>query len=310
MRRKGKLTRHRRVGAHKQSQMGKIMPPITIQNNGDIMKAVKRIMTGPLTMIVIMADWCGHCQTLKPKYNSIMANSHHTIQNVAIDETMADQFNDALTKSIAGSKPLEVNGFPSLLLLDKNGHVKSAVPNDLSIIKSTTENMGNATNNKSKNVSVPTMETTKEEEEEEEEEENNTMSQKVPVIKVNTQSVQEEYEPASINKSVSGKKVSLSPLPISKQSQQLNQSNQSNLASPPAPESSMSADGIIPSRKSPTEELSQKGGSLYGSIASAAYKLAPPAVLMAAAAAMMKHKRNNSRNSRKTKKNRRSKRRA
>jgi len=297
MRRKGKQTRRRRVGAHKQSQMGKIMPPITIRNNGDIMKAMKRIMTGPLTMIVIMADWCGHCQTLKPKYNNIMANSRHTIQNIAIDETMAEQFNRALTKSVVGSKPLEVKGFPSLLLLDKNGQVKSAVPNDVTIIKSTTENLGNVpsiTNNKN----------TGEEEEEEEAVANNpsvepveqdiTMSRNAPVIKVNTSNVQ-EYVPTSMNKNVSGKVSSLSPLPMSKQS---------NIASPPAPEASMGADGIIPSRKSPAEELSQKGGSLYGSIASAAYKLAPPAVLMAAAAAMMK------RNSRTTKKNRRSKRRA
>jgi thiol-disulfide isomerase/thioredoxin len=291
--------------------MGKIMSPITIRNNGDIMKAIKRIMTGPLTMIVIMADWCGHCQTLKPKYNNIMANSRHTIQNVAVDETMADQFNRALTKSIVGSEPLTVKGFPSLLLLDKNGQVKSAVPNDVTIIKSTTENLGNvpSINNENpkpvKQNSI-TQQNTEEEEGElvnnlsvEPVEQDITMSRNAPVIKVNTSNVQdsqEEYVPTSMNKNVSGKVSPLSPLPISKQS---------NIASPPAPEVSMGADVIIPSRKSPAEELSQKGGSLYGSIASAAYKLAPPAVLMAAAAAMMKRSSRNKKKGNRTKKSRR-----
>ena len=245
-----------------------------------------------------------------------MANSRHTIQNIAIDETMADQFNRALTKSIVGSEPLTVKGFPSLLLLDKNGQVKSAVPNDVTIIKSTTENLGNVPsihNNENpkpvKQNSVTQQNTEEEDEEEEEELVNNlsvepveqdiTMSRNAPVIKVNTSNVQdsqEEYVPTSMNKNVSGKVSPLSPLPISKQS---------NIASPPAPEASMGADVIIPSRKSPAEELSQKGGSLYGSIASAAYKLAPPAVLMAAAAAMMKRSRRNKKKGNRTKKSRR-----
>jgi thiol-disulfide isomerase/thioredoxin len=319
---KQRLTRLSRLGKRAQSEMGKIMKPITIQNNGDIMKAVQRIMAGPLTLIVVMADWCGHCKDLKPKYDNVMANSRHTIQNVAIDETYADAFNKALTSSIPSAKPLEVKGFPSLLLLDKNGTVKSAVPNDIPIIKSTTENLGNAKLNTNENTKAPsklpmasnqTNSTTPNSvEQDEDQDEDIPISQNAipsprPVIKVKT----EEYQAKSMNKNVkSPSPVNiLSPTPISK-----TVASNSLVASPPLPEQPLGSEGssipdadvTVESRNSPAQTATkegQQGGSLYGSIASAAYKLAPPAVLMAAAAAMMKRNKNN-----KTKKNRRSKR--
>jgi thiol-disulfide isomerase/thioredoxin len=319
---KRKQTRLTRLGTRVHSEMGKIMKPITVQNNGDIMKAVQRIMTGPITMVVIMADWCGHCKDLKPKYDNIMANSRHTIQNVAIDETYADEFNKALTESIPSAKPIEVKGFPSLVLVKPNGEVVSAVPNDTQTIKSTTENLGNANlneNSKSPTKLRSTMaanqlnESTPDPVEQDEDTIMSTVANannsSRPVIKVNTKNVNtSEYQPTSMNKSVkNASPVNISPTPISKT---VSQSN-SLVASPPSPEEPLipDADVIVGSRSTPAQTASkegQAGGSLYGSIASAAYKLAPPAVLMAAAAAMMKRSKNNKNN--KTKKNRRSKR--
>jgi len=303
--------------------MGKIMKPITIQNDGDIMKAVQRIMTGPITMVVIMAKWCGHCKDLEPKYNSIMRNSEHTIQNVAIDETYADKFNQALTTSIPSAKPIEVKGFPSLVLVKPSGEVVSAVPNDTKMIQSTTETLGKANLNTNENSKAPSklpMASTTPDpvEQDDDVDQDITMSRNAmpsprPVIKVKT----EEYQAKSMNKSVkSPSPVNiLSPTPSSK----IAPSN-SLIASPPLPEQPLSSEGpsipdadvTVGSRNSPAQTASkegQGGGSLYGSIASAAYKLAPPAVLMAAAAAMMKrNKRNKNNKNNKTKKNRRSKR--
>ena len=334
---KRKQTRLTRLGTRVHSEMGKIMKPITVQNNGDIMKAVQRIMTGPITMVVIMADWCGHCKDLKPKYDNIMANSLHTIQNVAIDETYADQFNKVLTESIPSAKPIEVKGFPSLVLVKPNGQVVSAVPNDTQTIKSTTENLGNANLNENPKSPTKLRSTMASNQLNEstpdpvEQDEDITMSRNAanaanaanganaanaanaannssrPVIKVNTKNVNTaEYQPTSVNKSVNNASPVniLSTTPISKT---VSRSN-SLVASPPSPEEPLipDADVIVGSRSTPAQTASkegQAGGSLYTSIASAAYKLAPPAVLMAAAAAMMKRNKNN-----KTKKNRRSKR--
>ena len=308
--RKQTKRRHRRASTI-HSEMGKIMEPITIKNTGDIMHAIKRIIAGPLTMIVVMADWCGHCQTLKPKYQNIMANSNHTIQNVALDDTMVRSFNKALLQEIPNAEEVNVEGYPSLLLLDNNGKMKSAVPNDTTIIKSTTENLGKSTtltNNKnSRSVQPPVsrnsglneviVENEEEEEKEEEEEANNsglpnnqnkpslppvnqsrTVSKSPPVIQVNTS---KGYVPSRTNNSI---------------------------VLPPSPETEVevTSDGTIRESRTPAEEaaLIQQGGSLYGSIASAAYKLAPPAVLMAAATAMMKRRKGKGKGKR-TKKNRR-----
>lgn len=317
-----KKRRLTRLGTRAHSEMGKIMKPITIQNDGDIMKAVQRIMTGPITMVVIMAKWCGHCKDLEPKYNSIMRNSEHTIQNVAIDETYADKFNQALTSSIPSAKPIEVKGFPSLVLVKPSGEVVSAVPNDTKMIQSTTETLGkaNLNNNNSKAPSkLPMASTTPDPVEQDEDvDQDITMSRNAtpsprPVIKVKT----EEYSPTSMNKSVkSPSPVNiLSPTPSSKTAPP-----SSLMASPPLPEQPLNVEGAsipdadvtVGSRNSPAQTASkegQAGGSLYGSIASAAYKLAPPAVLMAAAAAMMKRNSRNKKSRNKTKKNRRSRKR-
>jgi len=273
--------------------MGKIMKPLTVRNHGDISKAIQRIMAGPITLVVVTAEWCGHCQELKPKYDNIMANSRHTIQNVAVDETMSQEFNDALTKSIPSAKPLEVSGFPSLLLVDSKGVVKDTVPNKVETIQTITENLG-----KSKTL-------------------NETEGEAVPVIKVNTRNYKPlSKEPSILSTSSSPIMSILSPLPLSSKTGTANRnagsilnsntvsmlnSNtvsmlNSNTVSPPPPE--VESDTIIPSLASPATaataataaSVKQGGGSLYGSIASAAYKLAPPAVLLAAAAAMMKRK--------------------
>jgi len=283
--------------------MGKIMKPLTVRNHGDISKAIQRIMAGPITLVVVTAEWCGHCQELKPKYDNIMANSRHTIQNVAVDETMSQEFNDALTKSIPSAKPLEVSGFPSLLLVDSKGVVKDTVPNKVETIQTITENLG-----KSKTL-------------------NETEGEAVPVIKVNTRNYKPlSKEPSILSTSSSPIMSILSPLPLSSKTGTANRnagsilnSNtvsmlNSNTVSPPPPE--VESDTIIPSLASPATaataataaSVKQGGGSLYGSIASAAYKLAPPAVLLAAAAAMMKRKgskgRKGNKSSRKTKRRR------
>ena len=310
--RRGQTKRGRRVGTHMKSQMGKIMKPLTVRNHGDISKAIQRIMAGPITLVVVTAEWCGHCQELKPKYDNIMANSHHTIQNVAVDETMSQEFNDALTKSIPSAKPLEVSGFPSLLLVDSKGVVKDTVPNKVETIQTITENLGKSKTLNETTATAAAAEAAAAAAAEAAaaaaaaaEAATEAEGEAVPVIKVNTRNYKPlSKEPSILSTSSSPIMSILSPLPLSSKTGTANSNTgsmlnsntgsmlNSNTVSPPPPE--VESDTIIPSLASPAAaaaaSVKQGGGSLYGSIASAAYKLAPPAVLLAAAAAMMKRK--------------------
>jgi len=245
---------------------------MTVRSHMDLPNLMKRIMLGPITLILVKADWCGHCRELEPKYNSIMSNSHHTIQNASINDDMVQQFNEQLTRTFPKATPISPEGYPSLILVGKNGEQKGTVPNDVTLIEKATTMLGN-----SKTLNE---------------------SESRPVIKVNATNYVPESENESIveeleeivpsTKSIkSPESVNLKPVSIVK-------TRMSGMVSPPAAEtnSTVEADSIIPSLESETSRaLQQKGGSLYGSLIKSAYTLAPPAILLAAAAAMFKRRK-------------------
>uniref|UniRef100_A0A6C0APL7 Thioredoxin domain-containing protein n=1 Tax=viral metagenome TaxID=1070528 RepID=A0A6C0APL7_9ZZZZ len=267
-----KTRRQQKQSKRRQSIMGKIMKPMTVRSHMDLPNLMKRIMLGPITLILVKADWCGHCRELEPKYNSIMSNSHHTIQNASINDDMVQQFNEQLTRTFPKATPISPEGYPSLILVGKNGEQKGTVPNDVTLIEKATTMLGN-----SKTLNE---------------------SESRPVIKVNATNYVPESENESIveeleeivpsTKSIkSPESVNLKPVSIVK-------TRMSGMVSPPAAEtnSTVEADSIIPSLESETSRaLQQKGGSLYGSLIKSAYTLAPPAILLAAAAAMFKRRK-------------------
>jgi thiol-disulfide isomerase/thioredoxin len=256
------------------------MKPLEVRSHKDLPDLMKRIMLGPITLILVKADWCGHCRELEPKYNSIMTNSHHTIQNGSIKDDMVQKFNEHLTRTFPKASPISPEGYPSLILVGKNGEQKGTVPNDVTLIEKATTMLGNS----------------------------KSLNESRPVIKVNATNYVPESENESIveeleeivpsTKSIkSPESVNLKPVSIVK-------TKMSGMVSPPAAEtnSTVEADSIIPSLQSETSlALEQKGGSLYGSLIKSAYKLAPPAVLLAAAAAMLKRRKGRQTKRRQTK---------
>jgi len=284
--------------------MGKIMKPMTVRSHMDLPNLMKRIMIGPITLILVKADWCGHCKDLEPKYNSIMSNSQHTIQNASIKDDMVKKFNEYLTRTFPKATPINPQGFPSLILVGKQGEQKGTVPNDVSLIEKATTMLGNS----------------------------KTLNNSRPVIKVNAtnyvpesenESIVEELEEIipstnsdkSLLNSIKSNSVpvkSIKPLPVKSMAPvSMMKTKMSGMVNPPSPESSTESmpepDSIIPSLKSATQQYEkQQGGSLYGSLMKSAYTLAPTAVLLAAAEAMFNRRKSKSRKtSRKTRKQRR-----
>ena len=256
----------------------------------DLPDLMKRIMIGPITLILVKADWCGHCRDLEPKYNSIMSNSQHTIQNASIKDDMVEKFNKSLAETFPKAAPINPQGFPSLILVGKNGEQKGTVPNDVSLIEKATTMLGNS----------------------------KTLNNSRPVIKVNAtnyvpesenESIVEELEEIIPSKSLSNSMPSpvkslsnsIKSVPVKSMAPvSMMKTRLSGMVNPPSPESPPEPDSIIPSLKSVTQQYEkQQGGSLYGSLMKSAYTLAPTGVLLAAAAAMFKRKKSKSRKTRK-----------
>ena len=116
--RRGKRTARR----HRSSIAGKIMPPLDVRSNKHLADFKKRITKGPLTIVLVYADWCGHCHTMMPHFDAASKSSNRSIQSVKVNEQMLPAVNDFVSKNINKSaRPLNVEGYPSIILVNNKG---------------------------------------------------------------------------------------------------------------------------------------------------------------------------------------------
>ena len=90
------------------SLKGRIMPPVDITNVGELNELDKRLQAGPITLVFVYADWCGHCQKYKPNMEQLENMRNRSVQTVRIRDDMFPK------SSINGTK---IEGYPSLLLI-------------------------------------------------------------------------------------------------------------------------------------------------------------------------------------------------
>ena len=113
---------------HKRSTAGKIFSPLDVRSDKVIGEFKKRITQGPLTIIMVYADWCGHCHTMKPHFDTAANNKGRSIQAVKVQDVMLPAVNAAINKGINKSaKPINVEGYPSIVMVDKQGNVVTDV---------------------------------------------------------------------------------------------------------------------------------------------------------------------------------------
>lgn len=63
-------------------------------------------------LVLYYADWCGHCQTLKPKWDELAAKYNGTQvggYNVTIDKVNGDEFPEK-------TQELQIKGFPTIIM--------------------------------------------------------------------------------------------------------------------------------------------------------------------------------------------------
>ena len=113
---------------HQQSVSGSILPPLDVRSEKDLSELKRRIKMGLITIILIYADWCGHCHHIMPHFDAASKTPGRNIQSVKINETMLDKVNQSINEGINhNAKPFKVEGYPSIILVDQNGNKVSDV---------------------------------------------------------------------------------------------------------------------------------------------------------------------------------------
>lgn len=107
-------TRRTRTKKVARSAMGSLMSPVDITSPSLLGALDKRVKSGPLTLVLVYADWCGHCNRFKPMMKELETLSNRSIQ-------MARVRDDMYPKTALAVKN-KVEGYPSLMLVDSAGN--------------------------------------------------------------------------------------------------------------------------------------------------------------------------------------------
>jgi len=256
------------------ARMGSLMPPIDVNDAKMVKELKKRIAKGPITLVFVYADWCGHCQAYKPKFEELEKNQNRSIQIARVRDDVYPSL---------GIKNGEIEGYPSVIAVsrenkalnfqDGEGNGSNTVPdhNNMTMMNSIVENglpenapkSNNSGNGKnSMNVSRPG---------------NSQMNENI--------SNAIENMPSAAN-------VSTMPPDASKdsiyESQVVNRTKNNNSLVYKATQPAVMRGGDYGCSK-----IGQTGGSggLYGLLSSVAYEAAAPALLLGTAAYLSKRGR-------------------
>lgn len=299
--RKGQRKFKPRRTARRQSTMGSILPPFDVRSKGQIGELMKRITKGPLTIMLVYADWCGHCHHFMPHFDKAAKNSNRSIQAVKVNDTMMSAVNEAIKSKNHNAKSISVEGYPSVMLVGQDGNEISQIEpvKDTAVMTKVMNQSAELANEAGLiNNGSTSAEPAEESEMNTSIRPNNVRSlpkvaslnaSATPDFIANNDMDMGEKEGVSLSQSI--KKTSNNRMNM--------EENGPSLAMPP----NMNDDHEMENNTS-----MKKGGSLYAAMSQSAYTLAAPAALLATAALMMRRNTRKKYGKRSSKRSKRSKR--
>ena len=232
-----------------------ILPIIDVKNQEGLKGFIERIMKGPVTIVMVYAPWCGHCQAMDPIFKKAANIPGRTCQTVALNHEFLDSANSLIKTNVnSRAQKMKVDGYPTLLVLNNQG-VPIATPEPVknqSVIESLMKESGTAAKEAGVGSLTPTANIYAASTNENTSESNGQLPNAIPMPTV--QQIQND----SMNVNNNSMNV-------------INNSNDSIHLNNP-------------------ENRRPMVGGLYGTLAQSAYTIAPAAVLVAAAASIFKKK--------------------
>ncbi len=123
--RKQRKSRHRRrrsVRGHMQPTVV-ILPVVDVRTADDLPMFEKAMKSNKKKACMIWAKWCGHCHTMMPHFDAAAKSPNRSVQAIKIEESMLPAVNNVLTSKVnKNAKPINVEGYPSIILVDNKGN--------------------------------------------------------------------------------------------------------------------------------------------------------------------------------------------
>jgi thiol-disulfide isomerase/thioredoxin len=137
------------------------MPPIDVKSSKDIRSMIQRIVKGPVTVILVYADWCGHCHHFMPVFDKCANSTNRTSQVIKINEKMMPEVEQSLQSVNQKINSLNVEAYPTVLAVNRRAENLATIPTDENTVSSVMNksneimNMNNSMN--SMNNSINSM---------------------------------------------------------------------------------------------------------------------------------------------------------
>ena len=91
-------------------------PMLDVREETQVPELERLILNGPVTFVLIHADWCGHCHKYMPKFKDIAKTPGRTAQMAAVHHDIVDKI-----PAIANAK---ITGYPSVVKVTPEGQVE------------------------------------------------------------------------------------------------------------------------------------------------------------------------------------------